>query len=99
MLVQTLATVVLFAASTLADSPTCYLQRDDQIVVKHDWVAMPGTELASGRAQTCCREGDSAGPDSICRSSHVVDGNEWYIGGCTDSAYNAGTCESYCCMH
>lgn len=42
------------------------------------------------------RDGDLCGQDSVCRSPEVQEGNEWYVGGCTDKTYEDEGC-SYDC--
>jgi hypothetical protein len=92
------AALLLVALSVLAEasSDTCYLRIDDQIRVKHDWFACSGTSKTPSGASLCCQDGDMCGPDMICRTPDVKEGNEWYVGGCTDKAYNDPVCTQDC---
>ncbi|KAK5164845.1 uncharacterized protein LTR77_009509 [Saxophila tyrrhenica] len=91
------AAALLLAVSvfTVAADDTCYLRRKDQIITKNDWVSCPNTGSSSGDS-LCCRKGDVCGPDSLCHTPTVKDGNEWYLGGCTNKDYKGSVCNKAC---
>lgn len=98
MLGSSVAAVLLFALTAFADSSasTCYYRRQDQILVKKDWQVCGNTATGSNGASLCCRNGDLCGEDSLCRSTNVQEGNEWYVGGCTNKDYKGTICNKAC---
>ena len=90
------AAALLFALPAIVQASsdsTCYYRRNNHIVVKHDWFACGAS---SGADSLCCKNGDLCGPDSLCRSPDVQEGNEFYVGGCTNKEYKGTVCNKAC---